>query len=144
MQHFNTLLYAKTSQTMTHQLDIQFSNFRINTSISMYQFLNDLLKTNHKDLTTQQHLSSELLNIGQFIPIFVTPQIVLCPLYAKRAPHQMYINMAQVIGMVSSKNQTRIFFPNNQHVVVDIPITFCSKKWKECILLTQLLMGDSV
>ncbi|SUK12810.1 comK family protein [Staphylococcus agnetis] len=144
MTQFNTLLYFETSCAMTHQLNIQFKHFNLHSSLTMTAFLTSLLQNHHKHYSTQLKLSSEMLNIGQFIPIFITPELILCPLFAKRSTYQVYINMTQVIGMSSIQERTRIIFNNNQHLVVEQSITFCSKKWKESLFLGQLILSQSI
>lgn len=136
----HTLLYFKTAESLTYALKVQYTTFSIYSTLSLQRFIQVLLKEHHKHLSTQIALSSDLLHIGQYIPIFVSPQLIICPLYAKRSTEQIYINMVQVIGMHSFRGQTHIIFSNYHQITVNAPITFCTKKWKECMLLSQLLM----
>lgn len=138
------LLYFKTAQSMNHSLKIQYLTFSLYSPLSVQRFLQVTLKEHQKHLSTQLTISSELLSIGQFIPIFVSSHMVLCPLYARRSTEQIYINMTQVIGMHSFRKQTQIIFSNYLQITVNAPITFCSKKWKECVLLQQLLRQRSI
>ncbi|NJI00876.1 hypothetical protein GLV88_10380 [Staphylococcus hyicus] len=144
MTQFNSLLYVETPLVMTHELNIQFRYFNIHSSMSLTSFLNTLVKSHHKHLNTQIALASNMLNIGQFIPIYISPELIICPLFPKRSTYQVYINMTEVIGLTSMKNRTRIHFKQNHQFIADVSITFCLKKWKECLLLRQLMLSQSV
>ena len=71
---------------------------------------------------------------------FITPQITLFPLKARRAPLQYYINANAIVGIKSNNDQTTIYFENATYIIVDASYTFVYKKWQESITLSHLLI----
>ncbi|QLK86309.1 competence protein ComK [Staphylococcus sp. 17KM0847] len=136
---FESLMYIKSSNKPNYRFDIHCTTHHYSIHLTLSDILQHILNAHHKHLKTQQQYAYELLNTYHLVPIYVTSQLVLCPLQSRRASLQYYINMSQVVGMSSQNTDTIIFFPHNESLIVPYPFLFCVKKWKSAQTLIHLM-----
>ncbi|MBI5975693.1 competence protein ComK [Staphylococcus canis] len=139
LQTFENLLYIKTSEHIESKYLLQFDYYQIHTQMTIKNLLKQILNQYHKELLSQQHLASELIQTHHLVPIFVTDSIILTPLQSGRASLQYYINMYQVVSITSLKTHTKFHFKSNQSLIVPIPYTTCVSKWKSAHHLASLI-----
>src|SRR5699024_788466 len=99
-----------------------------------------LLETYGLSLSYQTKQAKQILKIRKMVPIFITPQITLFPLKARRAPLQYYINANAIIGIKSNNDQTTIYFENATFILIDSHYTYLYKKWQVSITLSHILI----
>lgn len=137
--HYEHLLYFKTSQQLNYPTLIQHMNYSQQSHLSIKQYLQQLAYQFQKDIRLQQHIARSILNTTKRVPIYIHPSIVLSPLQSQRAPIQYYVNMVEVIAASSQVNATRIHFKNNTSLIAPIPLSQFVNQWKDAQLLSSLL-----
>ncbi|WP_459469852.1 competence protein ComK [Staphylococcus cohnii] len=118
----------------------QYTTHQFHYPTSIMPTITYLLETYGLSLSYQTKQAKQILKIRKMVPIFITPQITLFPLKARRAPLQYYINANAIVGIKSNNDQTTIYFENATYIIVDASYTFVYKKWQESITLSHLLI----
>ena len=140
MTQFTKLLYLKSVAGNEIITIGQYTTHQFHYPTSIMPTITYLLETYGLSLSYQTKQAKQILKIRKMVPIFITPQITLFPLKARRAPLQYYINANAIVGIKSNNNQTTIYFENATFIIVDAPYTFVYKKWQESITLSHLLI----
>ncbi|AVQ33317.1 hypothetical protein C7J88_03540 [Staphylococcus muscae] len=135
---FESLLFIKTSHQIDQRLELYFLTHKTHTTLTLSKLMKHILKSHHKHSYTQKELTHQHLGIHHLTPIYISPQLILCPLQSHRAPIQYIINMSHVIGMSSQKSDTIIVFKQNHRITVPYPLTVCLKQWKAAQILSQV------
>lgn len=140
MTQFTKLLYLKSVAGNEIITIGQYTTHQYHYPTSIMPTITYLLETYGLSLSYQTKQAKQILKIRKMVPIFITPQITLFPLKARRAPLQYYINANAIVGIKSNNDQTTIYFENATFIIVDAPYTFVYKKWQESITLSHLLI----
>ena len=140
MTKFTKLLYLKSVAGNEIITIGQYTTHQFHYPTSIMPTITYLLETYGLSLSYQTKQAKQILKIRKMVPIFITPQITLFPLKARRAPLQYYINANAIVGIKSNNDQTTIYFENATYIIVDAPYTFVYKKWQESITLSHLLI----
>lgn len=140
MTQFTKLLYLKSVAGNEIIKIGQYTTHQFHYPTSIMPTITYLLETYGLSLSYQTKQAKQILKIRKMVPIFITPQITLFPLKARRAPLQYYINANAIVGIKSNNDQTTIYFENATFIIVDAPYTFVYKKWQESITLSHLLI----
>lgn len=140
MTQFTKLLYLKSVAGNEIITIGQYTTHQFHHPTSIMPTITYLLETYGLSLSYQTKQAKQILKIRKMVPIFITPQITLFPLKARRAPLQYYINANAIVGIKSNNDQTTIYFENATFILVDAPYTFVYKKWQESITLSHLLI----
>lgn len=140
MTLFTKLLYLKSVAGNEIITIGQYTTHQFHYPTSIMPTITYLLETYGLSLSYQTKQAKQILKIRKMVPIFITPQITLFPLKARRAPLQYYINANAIVGIKSNNDQTTIYFENATFIIVDAPYTFVYKKWQESITLSHLLI----
>ena len=140
MTKFTKLLYLKSVVGNEIITVGQYTTHQFHYPTSIMPTLTYLLETYGLSLSYQTKQAKQILKIRKMVAIFITPQITLFPLKARRAPLQYYINANAIVGIKSNNDQTTIYFENATFIIVDAPYTFVYKKWQESITLSHLLI----
>ncbi|MEX6358830.1 competence transcription factor ComK [Staphylococcus cohnii] len=140
MTQFTKLLYLKSVAGNEIITIRQYTTHQFHYPTSIMPTITYLLETYGLSLSYQTKQAKQILKIRKMVPIFITPQITLFPLKARRAPLQYYINANAIVGIKSNNDQTTIYFENATYIIVDAPYTFVYKKWQESITLSHLLI----
>ncbi|MCI2941679.1 competence protein ComK [Staphylococcus cohnii] len=140
MTQFTKLLYLKSVAGNEIITIGQYTTHQFHYPTSIMPTITYLLETYGLSLSYQTKQAKQILKIRKMVPIFITPQITLFPLKARRAPLQYYINANAIVGIKSNNDQTTIYFENATYIIVDAPYTFVYKKWQESITLSHLLI----
>ena len=140
MTQFTKLLYLKSVVGNEIITIGQYTTHQFHYPTSIMPTITYLLETYGLSLSNQTKQAKQILKIRKMVPIFITPQITLFPLKARRAPLQYYINANAIVGIKSNNDQTTIYFENATFIIVDAPYTFVYKKWQESITLSHLLI----
>ncbi|MBA1354084.1 competence protein ComK [Staphylococcus cohnii] len=140
MTQFTKLLYLKSVAGNEIITIGQYTTHQFHYPTSIMPTITYLLETYGLSLSYQTKQAKQILKIRKMVPIFITPQITLFPLKARRAPLQYYINANAIVGIKSNNDQTTIYFENATFIIVDAPYTFVYKKWQESITLSHLLI----
>lgn len=140
MTQFTKLLYLKSVAGNEIITIGQYTTHQFHYPTSIMPTITYLLETYGLSLSHQTKQAKQILKIRKMVPIFITPQITLFPLKARRAPLQYYINANAIVGIKSNNDQTTIYFENATFIIVDAPYTFVYKKWQESITLSHLLI----
>lgn len=140
MTQFTKLLYLKSVAGNEIITIGQYTTHQFHYPTSIMPTITYLLETYVLSLSYQTKQAKQILKIRKMVPIFITPQITLFPLKARRAPLQYYINANAIVGIKSNNDQTTIYFENATFIIVDAPYTFVYKKWQESITLSHLLI----
>ncbi|MCE5034473.1 MULTISPECIES: competence protein ComK [Staphylococcus] len=140
MTQFTKLLYLKSVAGNEITTIGQYTTHQFHYPTSIMPTITYLLETYGLSLSYQTKQAKQILKIRKMVPIFITPQITLFPLKARRAPLQYYINANAIVGIKSNNDQTTIYFENATFIIVDAPYTFVYKKWQESITLSHLLI----
>ncbi|MGY3480617.1 MULTISPECIES: competence protein ComK [Staphylococcus] len=140
MTQFTKLLYLKSVAGNEIITIGQYTTHQFHYPTSIMPTITYLLETYGLSLSNQTKQAKQILKIRKMVPIFITPQITLFPIKARRAPLQYYINANAIVGIKSNNNQTTIYFENATFIIVDAPYTFVYKKWQESITLSHLLI----
>lgn len=140
MTQFTKLLYLKSVAGNEIITIGQYTTHQYHYPTSIMPTITYLLETYGLSLSYQTKQAKQILKIRKMVPIFITPQITLFPLKARRAPLQYYINANAIVGIKSNNDQTTIYFENATFIIVDAPYTFVYKKWQESITLSCLLI----
>ncbi|WIL70646.1 competence protein ComK [Staphylococcus cohnii] len=140
MTQFTKLLYLKSVAGNEIITIGQYTTHQFHYPTSIMPTITYLLETYGLSLSYQTKQAKQILKIRKMVAIFITPQITLFPLKARRAPLQYYINANAIVGIKSNNDQTTIYFENATFIIVDAPYTFVYKKWQESITLSHLLI----
>ena len=140
MTQFTKLLYLKSVAGNEIITIGQYTTHQFHYPTSIMPTITYLLETYGLSLSYQTKQAKQILRIRKMVAIFITPQITLFPLKARRAPLQYYINANAIVGIKSNNDQTTIYFENATFIIVDAPYTFVYKKWQESITLSHLLI----
>lgn len=140
MTQFTKLLYLKSVAGNEIITIGQYTTHQFHYPTSIMPTITYLFETYGLSLSYQTKQAKQILKIRKMVPIFITPQITLFPLKARRAPLQYYINANAIVGIKSNNDQTTIYFENATYIIVDAPYTFVYKKWQESITLSHLLI----
>ncbi|MGW9816619.1 competence protein ComK [Staphylococcus cohnii] len=140
MTQFTKLLYLKSVAGNEIITIGQYTTHQFHYPTSIMPTITYLLETYGLSLSYQTKQAKQILKIRKMVPIFITPQITLFPLKARRAPLQYYINANAIVGIKSNNDQTTIYFENATYIIVDASYTFVYKKWQESITLSHLLI----
>jgi len=140
MTQFTKLLYLKSVAGNEIITLGQYTTHQFHYPTSIMPTITYLLETYGLSLSNQTKQAKQILKIRKMVPIFITPQITLFPIKARRAPLQYYINANAIVGIKSNNDQTTIYFENATFIIVDAPYTFVYKKWQESITLSHLLI----
>lgn len=144
MLNKDNLLYFKTCPSTQPTIECRFTTHTISYPATPSQLISYIAHAHFLSLTQQLAMSKSILGINKFLPIYITPQLILFPLYHKRAPLQFYINARHMVGLTSKGTQTRLHFTNNHHTEIDVGYHFIHKKWLESLTLAHIIQNQHI
>lgn len=124
------VLYLEKNNRSTN---IVYSNNKITIEQTIPNILNEACLRSLSTLEGRIKATKQVYKINKFVPVYISDQIIMQPLYSNRSWQQIYINICNVKKISKSNTGTIIMFSNNETLIVDISITRIKQYFKKCL-----------
>lgn len=130
---FSYVLYLTKDNRSTNIYYINNKTININKLIN--QVLDDFCYPSLSTFEGRIKSIKHIYNINTYIPVYISEDIILQPLYPKKSWQQIYVNVPLIKDTIKNNNNTIIKFIDDSFLNVDISYTKMNKLISQCHLI---------
>lgn len=128
MKYVDALYFKKNNRST----DIVYLNSNKTINKTIEKLLNELCLENLSTLNGRINAVKERYNIHKFIPIYISNELILLPIYPKDYYTQIYLNINLVKNIQQELNKTKIIFNEEKYIIVDAPYLRIKQYVEKC------------